>query len=314
MVNLILNENMKLYRRIRTWLMVAIMIVVVFLGSFMDWYYDDKSGEADAWRNHVVEQKQELTESLKQPKLSEEARKYLGERIAVYDYQLANDIHPEGGTMWSGINSSAELIILITLFTVIVAGDSLAGEFTTGTIKLLLIRPANRTKILVSKYISTIIFGLLLLVVLFIVSLLLNGLLYKFEYWNLPLISINDAGSIVERNMFGHLWKLYLLNGVSTVIYVTMAFMISSAFRSSIMAIGFSIFALFGGLIFMGLLQPYAWSKYLLFANIDLSQYLSDRPFQEGMTMNFSILMLIMYFILFNLTAWLVFTKRDVAA
>ncbi|MGG1516955.1 ABC transporter permease [Paenibacillus oryzisoli] len=314
MVNLILNENMKLYRRVRTWLMVAIMIAIVFLGSFMDWYYDDKSGETDAWRNHVVEQKQELTERLNEPKLSEENRAYIQERLAIFDYHLEHNIHPEGGTMWNGIDTSAELIILITLFTVIVAGDSLAGEFTTGTIKLLLIRPANRTKILVSKYLSMIIFGLLLLVILFIVSVLLNGLLYQFEHWNMPLVSMNDAGIIVESNMFGNLWKTYLLNCVSTVIFVTMAFMISTAFRSSIMAIGFSIFALFAGMIFMELLQPYAWSKYVLFANIDLSQYLNGRPFQQGMTMNFSILMLSIYFILFNLTAWLVFTKRDVAA
>lgn len=305
---------MKLYRRVRTWLMVAIMIAIVFLGSFMDWYYDDKSGETDAWRDHVIEQKQELTERLNQPKLSEENRKYIQERLAVFDYHLEHNIHPEGGTMWSGIDTSAELIILITLFTVIVAGDSLAGEFTTGTIKLLLIRPASRTKILVSKYISMIIFGLFLLVILFIVSMLLNGLLYKFELWNLPLVSVNDAGNIIERNMFGNLWKTYLLNGVSTVIFVTMAFMISAAFRSSIMAIGFSIFALFAGMIVMELLQPYAWSKYVLFANIDLSQYLSGRPFQQGMTMNFSIIVLSIYFVIFNLTAWLAFTKRDVAA
>ncbi|WNR46481.1 ABC transporter permease [Paenibacillus roseipurpureus] len=314
MVNLFLNENMKLYRRLRTWLMVAIMIGIVFLGSFLDWYYDGKSGEKVAWRDHVIEQKQELAEVLKQPKLSEENKKNIQERIAVYDYHLDHDIHPTGGTMWNGINGSAQLIVLITLFTVIVAGDSLAGEFTSGTIKLLLIRPANRTKILVSKYASMIVFGLFLLVILFIVSVVLNGLLYKFQFMNLPLVTTNSAGLIVEKSMIANLWKTYLLNGVSTIIFVTMAFMISSAFRSSIMAIGFSIFALFAGAICMEILQPYEWSKYMLFANIDLSQYLSGRPYQTGMTLQFSIVTLSVYFIVFNLAAWLVFTKRDVAA
>lgn len=125
---------------------------------------------------------------------------------------------------------------------------------------------------------------------------------------------IDEAGQIVERNMVANLWKTYLLSGVSTIIFVTMAFMISSAFRSSIMAIGFSIFLLFAGAIFMELLHPYEWSKYLLFSNIDLLQYLSGSPYQKGMTMEFSIMMLSIYFVLFNLTAWLVFTKRDVAA
>lgn len=91
-----------------------------------------------------------------------------------------------------------------------------------------------------------------------------------------------------------------------------MAFMISSAFRSSALAIG--LFALFAGAILPELLQPYAWSKYLLFANIDLSQYLTGRPYQEGMTLSFSIAVLAAYFAAFNLVSWLVFTRRDVAA
>lgn len=216
--------------------------------------------------------------------------------------------------MWSGINGSAELIMLITLFTVIIAGDSVAGEFTGGTIKLLLIRPASRLKILVSKYISMIQFGLLLLVTLFVVSVLVNGLLYQFSHMNLPLLDVNDQGQVVEKSMVANLWKTYLLNGVSTIMFVTMAFMISTAYRSSAMAIGFSIFSLFAGAIITELLQRYEWSKYLLFPNINLTQHLVGRPYQEGMTMLFSVGVLGVYFLLFNLVAWLVFTRRDVAA
>lgn len=312
MVNLIRNENMKLYRRPRTWIMVGFMIAVVLFFSIMNWYYDDMKG--DAWRDQVIQERQELTEILKDPNMEEENKANFQELIATYDYQLEHDIRPEAGTMWDGINDSAELVVLITLFTVIIAGDSLAGEFTTGTIKLLLIRPVNRLKILISKYLSMLKFGILLLLILFIVSILINGLLYKFGQMNLPLVSINNEGQIVERNMFTNLWKTYLLNGVSTIIFVTMAFMISSAFRSSTMAIGFSIFALFAGSLVSELLQRYEWSKYLLFANIDLSQHLSGRPYQEGMTLTFSIIVLSTYFLIFNLVSWLVFTRRDVAA
>lgn len=312
MVNLIRNENMKLYRRPRTWVMVGFMIAMVLFFSIMNWYYDDMKG--DAWRDQVIQERQELTKILKDPNMEEENKANFQELIATYDYQLEHDIRPEAGTMWDGINGSAELVVLITLFTVIIAGDSLAGEFTTGTIKLLLIRPVNRLKILISKYLSMLKFGILLLLILFIVSILINGLLYKFGQMNLPLVSINNEGQIVERNMVTNLWKTYMLNGVSTIIFVTMAFMISSAFRSSTMAIGFSIFALFAGSLVSELLQRYEWSKYLLFANIDLSQHLSGRPYQEGMTLTFSIIVLSTYFLIFNLVSWLVFTRRDVAA
>jgi ABC-2 type transport system permease protein len=305
---------MKLYHRLRTWVMIGLMIGAVFLGSLMAWYYDGRQLQGEAWRDHAIQEKQKYEEMLQEPKLREENRARIQERIAIYNYHLEHNIRITDGTMWDGMNNCADLIVLITLFTVIIAGDSMASEFSTGSIKLLLIRPASRLKILISKYVSMIMFGLLLLVILFIASILVNGALFGFGLMNLPLVSADTAGHIVEDSMMANLWKMYLLNGVSTIMFVTMAFMISTAFRSSAMAIGFSIFALFAGVILMEFLQRYAWSKYMLFANIDLSQYLNGRPYQEGMTFSFSLAVLAAYFVIFNLVAWLVFTRRDVNA
>jgi ABC-2 type transport system permease protein len=312
--NLIINENMKLYRRPRTWVMVGIMIGLVLLFSILEWHFDTKENSGDEWRVQLEEERKMFDARMNQVDQGEQDKAYFKEQIDIIDYQLEKDIRPMDGTMWDGINGSAQLIIIITLFTVIVAGDSLAGEFSSGTIKLLLIRPSSRLKILLSKYLSMILFGLGLLVTLFIVSVLVNGILYQFGSMDLPLITTNEDGQIVEKNMVANLWKTYLLNVISTVMFVTMAFMISAAFRSSAMAIGVSIFALFAGHMLLEVLQRYEWSKYLLFANTDLSQYLSGAPFQEGMTLAFSITVLIVYFVIFNLVSWIVFTKRDVAS
>ncbi|QGQ99149.1 ABC transporter permease [Paenibacillus psychroresistens] len=314
MVNLIRNENMKIYRRVRTWIMIGFMIFLLILVNSMERYNDGKDAQKGSWQESVAQDKQSRLEILKQKDLDEENRKFNEEQVAIFDYHLEHNIQTENNTMWDGINGSAGLIILITLFTAIVAGDSLAGEFASGTIKLLLIRPASRLKILVSKYISVILFGILLLIILFIVSVVINGILYGFKDINLPLIGINTDGEVVERSMVANLWKTYLFSSVSTVMIVSIAFMISSAFRSSAMAIGFSLFSLFAGTIASNIIQRFAWSKYFLFANIDLTQHLNGHPYQEGMTLAFSIVVLSVYFIVFNLVSWLVFTKRDVAA
>ncbi|WP_127582901.1 ABC transporter permease [Paenibacillus koleovorans] len=314
MVSLILNENMKLYRHWRTWIMIFFMIGTIIFATMLNWYYDRKDAKEMTWQQQVTEQKQRMEHQLSNPDLNEESRRYYQDRIALIDYRLAHEIRPTDDTMWDGINGGAELVIMITLFLVIVAGDSLAGEFSSGTIKLLLIRPASRLKVLLAKYVSMLMYGILLLVILFVCSTLLNGLLYQFNHMNLTLLDVNAAGQVVELNMVANLWKSYLLNGVSTIMFVTMAFMITAAFRSSAMAIGFSIFALFGGMILTGILQPYAWSKYLIFPNLLLEQYLGGRPYQDGMTLGFSIIVLCVYFAVFNLVSWLVFTRRDVAA
>ncbi|SDE06632.1 ABC-2 type transport system permease protein [Paenibacillus sp. UNCCL117] len=312
MLNLIRNENMKLYRRPRTLLMIGLMIAAVLLLSIMEWYYDESRG--GVWQDAVMLKKQHYEMQLQAPNFNEEQKDYFRKQILRLDYHLQHNIHTEEGTMWDGTMSAAEMVVLITLFTVIVAGDSMAGEFSTGTIKLLLIRPARRLKIMASKYIAMIQFGLLLLVLLFVISVLTNGLLYGFEDLDLPLLDFDASGQIVEKNMFATLWQTYLLNGVATIMYVTMAFMISTVFRSSSLAIGFSIFALFASMMLLEVLQPYAWSKYLLLANLDLTQYFHGKPYQEGMTLTFSVMMLLVYYLLFNLTSWLVFTRRDVAA
>ena len=314
MVNLVLNENMKIYRRLRTWILVGLMAAFVLFVNIIEWHSDGKKAQGEGWRAELLQEKQQWSEILKQPKLDEEDRLFYLQQIAVNDYHLEQNIRSTDGTMWDGVNGSANLMIVITIFTIIIVGDSVAGEFSSGTIKLLLIRPASRVKILVSKYISFLLFGMLLLLTLFVVSVAVNGILYGFGYMDLPLISMTAAGQIVERNLVLNLWKTYMLGGVSTVMYVTMAFMISSAFRSSAMAIGFSIGALFAGNIVLEALQRFDWSKYLLFANTDLTQYLTGRPFQEGMTLSFSIGVLAVYFLVFNLISWLLFTRRDVAA
>jgi ABC-2 type transport system permease protein len=314
LVNLVLNENMKIYRRLRTWILVGLMVAFVLFVNFIEWHSDGKKAQDEGWRAKLQQDNQQYSQLLKQPELGKDDRRFYKQRIALNEYHLEKNIRTEAGTMWDGVNGSASMIIVITVFTIIIAGDSLAGEFSSGTIKLLLIRPASRFKILVSKYISFLLFSMLLLLILFVISIVVNGILYGFGYMDLTLISMTSEGQIMERNMVLNLWKTYMLGGVSTVMYVTMAFMISSAFRSSAMAIGFSIGALFAGNIVMEALQRFDWSKYLLFANTDLTQHLTGRPFQEGMTLSFSIGVLTVYFLVFNLISWLLFTRRDVAA
>ncbi|MDR6550232.1 ABC transporter permease [Paenibacillus qinlingensis] len=314
MINLVRNENMKIYRRTRTWILVGFMIALVLFVNIMEWHSDGKRSQGEGWKMELTQEKEHRTELLTKPELNAESRTYNLQRIALIEYHLEKNIPTAEGTLWDGINGSASMVLVITVFTIIIAGDILAGEFSTGTIKLLLIRPANRLKILIAKYAASLMFGLLLLLILFVVSFTVNGILFGFGDLKLPLVEVTYDGIIVEKNMLLHLWKTYLLNGVSTILYVTMAFMISSAFRSSTMAISFSIVAMFGGNILLEALQRFDWSRYLLFANTDLTQYLSGRPYQSGMTLSFSIGMLAVYFLVFNLISWLMFTRRDVAA
>jgi ABC-2 type transport system permease protein len=315
LVSLIQNENMKIYRRIRTWIMALLLVIIVIGASLIMFFVENgqemKNGD---WRAQLEQQQADFKTQLADAQTDEQFKKMITKDLTLVEYQLDNDIAPLDTTMWGPISSLTGIVFLITLFVVIVAGDSLAGEFSTGTIKLLLIRPASRLKIMLSKYYALIIFGLFLLVVLFVSSFLINGALYGFSGWSQSYISVDAAGMIQEESTLLHLWKEYFLGAVATVMYVTFAFMISAVFRSSAMAIGISIFAMFAGVSVTAIFQKYAWSKYSLFANVDLSQHINGNPFRDEMTMGFSVSILIVYFVIFNVLSWAVFTRRDVAA
>ncbi|MFD2670844.1 ABC transporter permease [Marinicrinis sediminis] len=259
MLNLVLNENMKIYRRLRTWIMVGIMVVVAVIASF-----------------------------------------------AYHNLTLADG----SAEFWGAMVNLSMISFFIFIFTIIIAADIVAGEFTWGTIKLLLIRPSSRSKVLLSKYISMLIFAVFLCIVLFVVLFLLNAILTGFDF-SQESFAIPDS-----EHPFVYLLKYYGLTMLSLLMVATFAFMISSAFRSSSLAIGLAMFIYFTGSIITAIFMRYSWSDYLIFKHLDLTMYLMDDTggFADHMSLGFSLGVLAVYFVVFNIVSWVVFSKRDVAA
>ncbi|KRE75369.1 ABC transporter permease [Paenibacillus sp. Soil750] len=312
MLNLIKNEHMKIYSRLRTWILVILLIVIVVLTGVLS--HSDTNNNDDSWKIRASETIEHNKTELANADIPENFKKQMREQSALQQYMLDHNYPPIDNTLWEGMLTASGLIIVVTLFTVIIAGDMVAGEFTWGTIKLLLIRPASRSKILLSKYLTTLIFAATLMVILFITALIVNGFSYGFERLSLPHLIVNAAGQVQEKNMLLYVLATYGLKLIELVMIVTLAFMISTVFRSASLAIGLSIFIMFAGQVITLLFLRYTWGKYFLFANTDLTQYLEGQPLAEGMTLGFSITMLVCYFLLFNVLSWEIFRRRDVAA
>src|SRR5690625_7874969 len=92
----------------------------------------------------------------------------------------------------------------------------------------------------------------------------------------------------------------------------TFAFMISTVFRSSALAIGLAIFLMMAGNQIDFAFAEYPWAKYILFANTDLQQYTNVNVLIGSMTLGFYISELIVYYVNFIGLYWLIFTKRDI--
>lgn len=311
-IKLIQNENMKIYRRVSTWIMLVILIgAALVVGIVMNATADSAD---ENWKQNIQQQNEMYKTDLANEDLPDMIKDISERELAINEYRLEHDIAPiDARSTWNFMTIAAEIVSLITLFTIVIGASSVASEFTWGTIKLLLIRPVSRAKILLSKYLATILFALFSLVLLFIVSFLVGSIFFGFG-GSTPHLVYRD-GAVHEVHMVSHILGIFGLKSINLIMMSTFAFMISTIFRNSGLAIGLAIFLMFAGVNATAILaSKFDWAKYILFANTDLSQYLTGYVLVEGMTMTFSIIMLIIYFVIFNALTWFVFTKRDVAA
>ncbi|MCY9515656.1 ABC transporter permease [Paenibacillus apiarius] len=312
---LVQNENMKIVHRPRTWAMVGVLILSLLSLTAILKIDQNPNIQNNNWKQHLIEMNQRLQQQIDENSAgaSQDMKLQLEGEINKNLYYIEHNVNPYEVTIWSVVNGASSLLVLITLLTVIVAADMLAAEYSWGTIKLLLVGPASRTKILFSKYISTLLFALFLLVLNFIASFVLGGIVDGFGAVSRPSLAIGAGGMVEEGSMLIAVVQNYGFKAIELMMYVTMAFMISASFRSSSMAIAFSLLFMLLGNSMVSMLSKYEWVKYLLFANVNLSQHISGTPIRPDMTMLFSVSVLLVYFAAFHFVSWIVFTKRDVA-
>lgn len=326
MLNLIINETMKILNQMSTYIMLILLIGSVIVAGFIFKYNGQTTYANEDWKAQLTQQNKELENVLiKQNKydalekvLSQtptggvEIKDIIEKDIKTNNYRIEHNLPPiEGRTLWGGVTQTSGLIPLVSLLSIIISASIVAGEFTTGTIKLLLIRPLKRWKVLLSKYITVMIFTFAGLLILFSASFLVGGIFYGFSGANQPYLSYIH-GNVTEVNMVGHIFTTYAYACVGLLMMVTFAFMISTVFRNNALAVGTSIFLLFTGDVLVSLLSKYSWVKYVLFANTDLTQYAKGVPIVKGMTMKFSLTVLTVYFVFFIATSWIFFNRRDI--
>ncbi len=309
MLKLILNENMKIYSRVGQFIMIFILIGISVFTSI--YTYKTTPQNVGDWRLQTEQKIQTATEVLKNPQIPNFQKSEVEKQIKLDRYALSHNITPNT-SVYEQVAKQASLLSIITMMAAVIAGGIVSNEFVWGTIKLLLIRPISRSKILLSKYFAALMFALLLVLVLLGTSFLTNGILYGFNNPVNPYLFIDSNGEVSQISMVVHTLQTYLLKSVEIIIYLTLAFMLSVVFRSNALAIGSTLLLLLLGPQLTSMFAHQAWSKYILFANTDLTMItMGSNPFR--VTLPFSLTVLSSYLLLFIAIAWISFQKRDIA-
>lgn len=309
MINLIRNENMKLYSQRSTQVMLLLLIIYVIISGIIVKIGSEQNTPNPDWKKDLTNYNQFLRDEIeKKPDLKESYTK----EITLNIYRINHNYAPKSDdNIWDFVKDISGHITIASILTIIVAASIITNEYKWGTIKNLLIRPYSRTQILLSKYISILLFAILLYVMLFIISWFVGGILFGFQGLNQPFL-LYDYGKIKEINMIVYVLIQYGLDGVSLVMMTTLAFMISSLFKNSNIAVGLSIFLLFAGNAISNFFGQSTITKYLLFTNLDLEGYFFGDPPISGATLQGSVVIILTYYLVFITLTWINFVKRDI--
>ena len=159
----------------------------------------------------------------------------------------------------------------VALFGVLLGGWLIASEFQQGTVRLLMIRPKTRLKILSAKYVGALAVLLILYLVGMALNFLVNGLCFGFADFGFPNYSINGEIAFIAY------YLPRLLACVLPILFgYTVAFMMSVLVRNTAVSIAVPVILYVGCLIVTTMFafnMNMEWLAYTPIPYVDLSAF-----------------------------------------
>ena len=252
-------------------------------------------------------------------KLSEEEKdNYYQSRKEFFSakYTLDNNIDLSNGGTDILTNFYSEYLFIIIVMIFMIVGCIVSQEFSKGTIKQLLVRPYSRTKILLSKYITSIASIFIACFIMFVFQLIVGALFFGADSITNPIISysnINDK--IAVMNVFVYSFKLFISLLPTFLLLTTLAFAASTIFNNTALAIVISFAGFIGSDIVAGLLSGFKkwWIKYVYCFNWNFTPYIfNNKPDMKGLSLGFSIVVCLVYLAILLIPSFIVFKNRDI--
>lgn len=255
-------------------------------------------------------------------------RAAVNDKLAVATYRLEKNIKTDVGYIfgeepivaaggdslfWESFAASSKYIIVAGVLVIIVAGLIVASEFSSGTIKFLLVSPVKRSKIVTAKYITVLLLALMLTALMYVSSVVASLAVFGGYGFNDVIVRARD-GVAWGVSPFLKVLSDYGWAFIEVVVVATMAFALSSIMRSTAVSIGVGLFAYLSGTALAELFASFGidFGRYLLFSNLDLPAIISGTPIFPNQTLVGAIVNIVAHMIVFVLAAWDGFVRREI--
>ena len=213
---------------------------------------------------------------------------------------------------------------VILIFCVILAAGMIAGEQNSGTLKVLAIRPYSRGKILTSKLLATLIFGLIFIIFSALVLFIIGYFQYGIDMTNILVVFNASQAFVISPIVLLLIYMGLLLFKI--LFYIILATMISVVFRSNIWAVAISILIYFASALFSVLFASSYWYAFTPFACIDLFKFFGGNfagasnqisialssPIFYNSNFVVSVVVSIFIMLLFTIISYTTFKKREI--
>lgn len=214
---------------------------------------------------------------------------------------------------------------IIIVYVVFLGATMITGEYASGTMKLLAIRPYSRRKILGSKLLATIIVGLIFLLITFIVTYITGGILFGFA--SMPMLLVFNSTMVTSLNPIFVILVLFACRLLEITFYAILSLAISTLFKSNAGSIIVAILIYFASFVLSVFSANIGFLKVLPFVNTNLFAYFGSHLTSQsnnllanmfsrviGNDMNFFIsfaIITIFSVIIYYLTSY-IFRTRDI--
>jgi len=165
----------------------------------------------------------------------------------------------------------------VAVFGVLIGGGLIAREFQDGTIRLLLIRPKTRTKLLLSKLLSLLLICALLYFGAGIVNMLVNGIVFGFSDFTYPNYTVSSGAAGV--GFLAYFLPKFLVCYITILFAVSTAFFFSVSTKNTAVSVAVPIVFFVASLIGMELLANtvrYHWVAFTPLPYINLASFFTS--------------------------------------
>ncbi len=325
MINLVHNELIKIVRKKRLYVILAIVAVLVALFTYAQMKevksLQERLGTTD-WRSQLQQDIVNTQNRLNSSSITDEFHEFLQIRVSQQEYYLEHDVDPSapGAPTFMRMFVENSVDLLMPLMVVVVVGDLVSSELSGGTIKMLLTRPVKRWRILMSKFLTMILSVSFIVLSLGVLSYLISGAVFGYSGWTMPILTgFTTSGENLDTTNV-HLiyqWQYLLMELGLTwfvgIIVGSITLMLSVLMRSTAAVTGVMLATLISGPILANMVSSWESAKYLFMVNLRITSYISGgAPPIQGMTLGFSMIVLSIWGIVALLVAFITFSRRDV--